>query len=276
QDRYYLRKTLSEIRRQPIAYLRLLAAKLVWLVQAEEVRDSHSFYFFADRVLLLRILPGWSLLFPLACVGAVSIAIARLKASRRAFQASGLLFCYAVAVAISNVFLLVGFRYRMPLVPALAVAAGVAVASVADALRTHNTRAPATQAAAGVAAIAVGRQGDQRIQRRRGAERCRGRHDSSAGRGARHGRPIGRSPNPHAARRRARSDQRRSMARSMSVVAGRARCAKGSGRAATCNGIRRRPRAPGIRIGSARARRTLKALFARRTLDRSILWHPSK
>ena len=49
QDRYYLRKTLSEIRRQPIAYLRLLAAKLVWLVQAEEIRDSHSFYFFADR-----------------------------------------------------------------------------------------------------------------------------------------------------------------------------------------------------------------------------------
>src|SRR5205823_11451993 len=66
------------------------------------------------------------------------------------------------------------------------------------------------------------------------------------------------------------------MARSMSVVAARARCAKGSGRAATCNGIRRRPRAPGIRIGSARARRTLKALFARMTLDRSILWHPSK
>ena len=157
QDRYYLRKTLSEIRRQPIAYLRLLAAKLAWLVQAEEVRDSHSFYFFADRVLLLRILPGWSLLFPLACVGAVSIAIARLKASRRAFQASGLLFCYAVAVAISNVFLVVGFRYRMPLVPALAVAAGVAVASVADALRTHNTRALAMQAAAGVAAIAFSR-----------------------------------------------------------------------------------------------------------------------
>ncbi|PYQ80581.1 MAG: hypothetical protein DMG03_22340, partial [Acidobacteria bacterium] len=112
-------------------------------------------------------------IFSRTVVGAVSIAIARLKASRykdegtgtvaRAFQASGsfetigLLLSYAVAVAISNVFLVVGFRYRMPLVPALAVAAGVAVASVADALRTHNTRALAIQAAAGVAAIAFSR-----------------------------------------------------------------------------------------------------------------------
>ncbi|PYQ85360.1 MAG: hypothetical protein DMG02_28320 [Acidobacteria bacterium] len=112
-------------------------------------------------------------IFSRTVVGAVSIAIARLKASRykdegtgtvaRAFQASGssetigLLLSYAVAVAISNVFLVVGFRYRMPLVPALAVAAGVAVASVADALRTHNTRALAMQAAAGVAAIAFSR-----------------------------------------------------------------------------------------------------------------------
>ena len=176
QDRYYLRKTWSEIRAHPIAYLRLLAAKIAWLVQAEEIRDSHSFYFFTDRILLLRILPGWSLLFPLACAGLVAIGIARLehfshscrrRASARRYSNAkcalmprvgvSLLIYYTLAVAITNVFLVVGFRYRMPLVPALAVAAGAGVVAIVDATRTRGAQALAMYAAAAIAAIAVSR-----------------------------------------------------------------------------------------------------------------------
>jgi Flp pilus assembly protein TadD len=153
QDRYYLAKAVSEIRQQPVAYLRLLGAKLAWLVQAEEIRDSHSFYFFADRIRLLRILPGWSALFPLACVGFVAIGIARLKASR--YGTVSLFLDCTLAVAITNVFLVVGFRYRMPLVPVLAITAGVGVVVVVDAVRTRGARALAMYAAAAVAAIAV-------------------------------------------------------------------------------------------------------------------------
>jgi len=165
QDRYYLKKTLSEIREQPIAYLRLLGAKLVWLVQAEEVRDSHSFYFFADRVRVLRILPGWSVLFPLACVGFLVIGIARLK-PRAPLQEqdrnanlqpsvcdASLLFYYIVAVVVTNVLIVVGFRYRIPLVPALAVAAGAGVVAIVDALGTRAGRTLAAYAAAAIAAI---------------------------------------------------------------------------------------------------------------------------
>ena len=159
QDRYYLKKTLSEIREQPMAYLRLLGAKLVWLVQAEEVRDSHSFYFFADRVRVLRILPGWSVLFPLACVGFLGIGIARSTAFAKAtavrpsVRDASLLFYYIVAVVVTNVLLVVGFRYRIPLVPALAVAAGAGVVAIVDALRTRAGRTLAAYAAAAIAAI---------------------------------------------------------------------------------------------------------------------------
>ena len=57
QDRYYIRKTLDEITARPGAYLRLLGEKMLWLVQASEVRDSHSFYFFTSQSALLAILP---------------------------------------------------------------------------------------------------------------------------------------------------------------------------------------------------------------------------
>lgn len=48
QDRYYLTKTLAEIREHPAAFLKLMAMKALWLVQVEEPRDSHSYYFFTD------------------------------------------------------------------------------------------------------------------------------------------------------------------------------------------------------------------------------------
>jgi tetratricopeptide (TPR) repeat protein len=69
EDQYYRRKAAREIREHPGAYLRLLAGKALWLVQAEEVRDSHSYDFFQSQSRLLGILPGLGLLFPLAVCG---------------------------------------------------------------------------------------------------------------------------------------------------------------------------------------------------------------
>jgi len=143
QDRYYVAKTFGEIRRYPAAFVRLLARKTLWLVQAEEVRDSHSYYFFTEQSAILRVLPRFAVLLPLACVGFVLVA-------RRS-----LWVFYTIAAAASVVLLVVGTRYRMPLIPALAIAAGVAMAAIADAVSDRRTRDLVTDAAVIVAAIVV-------------------------------------------------------------------------------------------------------------------------
>jgi tetratricopeptide (TPR) repeat protein len=121
QDRYYLAKTWDEIRHEPARFVALLASKTLWLVQSEEARDAHSFYFFTEQSSWLRILPRWTILFPLAAVGVL------LLASDRRRERYDLLLWYAAGAAVSVVLLVVGFRYRMPLVPVLAIAGGVAV-----------------------------------------------------------------------------------------------------------------------------------------------------
>ena len=146
QDRYYLSKTWREIREHPGAFVRLLASKIVWLVQAEEPRDSHSYYFFTGQSPLLRVLPRWSVLFPLACVG---IVVAGPRSRK-----TPLLF-YLAGAAASVVFLVVGFRYRMPLVPALAIFAGVGLAAAIAAAADRRVRDLAIGAAVLLAALAV-------------------------------------------------------------------------------------------------------------------------
>ncbi len=157
QDRYYLQKTLNEIGAHPGAYVALLAKKALWLVQAQESRDSHSYYFFTDRSTLLRVLLRFGLLMPLACVllarslqnrqpglplagSDLPTAPAGRQRSRAAprpvpppeLRTAGrtgvlLLALYTLAVAATVVFLVVGLRYRMPLVPVLAICAGAGV-----------------------------------------------------------------------------------------------------------------------------------------------------
>jgi Flp pilus assembly protein TadD len=64
--------------------------------------------------------------------------------------------CYTVAAAMTAVLLVVGTRYRMPLVPALAIAAGVGLSAILDAAAARRTRELAIDGAVAVAAIVVG------------------------------------------------------------------------------------------------------------------------
>jgi tetratricopeptide (TPR) repeat protein len=125
QDRYYLAKTGDEIRHEPARFVALLASKALWLIQSEEARDAHSFYFFSGQSPLLRILPRWTILFPLAALGTLLLAMDQRR------ERYGVLLWYAAGAAASVVLLVVGFRYRLPLVPVLAIAAGVAVSRFA-------------------------------------------------------------------------------------------------------------------------------------------------
>jgi tetratricopeptide (TPR) repeat protein len=157
EDQYYRHKAAAEIRAQPWAYLRLLASKALWLVQAEEVRDTHSYAFFQDQSRLLRLLPGFGLLFPLAACGIALTAkrpvstVAFLPSPRereggagREAGGEGLLILLLVSLAgfaTVTILTLVGTRYRIPLVPLLAMFAGAALIAAWDAVRSRQFRA---------------------------------------------------------------------------------------------------------------------------------------
>jgi tetratricopeptide (TPR) repeat protein len=133
QDRYYLQRTFSEISNQPAAYLRLLASKLWWTLQDDELRDSHSFYFFAAAWAPLGWLPSFSWILALAAAGAVA---------GRPREPTWLV-AYAVAMLATVVLLVLGTRYRIPLVPALIAFAGGGVAAAIDALRSRRWKTAA-------------------------------------------------------------------------------------------------------------------------------------
>jgi Flp pilus assembly protein TadD len=145
QDRYYVRKTVDEIRSHPIAYVRLLAEKTLWLVQADEVRDSHSFYFFADRSAMLAALPRMAILVPLAALGLVAFV------QRRQWPPA-LLMAYTLGAASAVVVFVMGTRYRIVIVPSLAVMGGIGVVWTVDAIR-HRRRPELVRA--GVVALAA-------------------------------------------------------------------------------------------------------------------------
>jgi Flp pilus assembly protein TadD len=128
----------------------------LWLVQAEESRDSHSFYFFADQSALLRWLPGFGAVFPLALAGAMALAgWPKRPPTGAGSGAVTLVALYAVGAAASVVLLVAGFRYRMPLVPILALAAGVGVDAVLAAVADRRVRDLIAYAAAAVVGFAV-------------------------------------------------------------------------------------------------------------------------
>jgi tetratricopeptide (TPR) repeat protein len=144
QDRYFVRKTLREIRRAPLRWASLVASKAIWTIQAEEVRDPFSYRFFREEAPLLRFLPGLGVLFPLAALG-VGGAAAR---SPRPW----VLFGAAAAWVASCALLVTSFRYRLPLVPVLAILAGE---GCVEAWRAIRGRGRALVLAAAILAAAV-------------------------------------------------------------------------------------------------------------------------
>ena len=128
QDAYYVRRTLDEIADRPGEYAALLGSKLAWALQDEELRDSHSYYFFEQSWPWLRWLPGFGVT---AALGVVGVVVSR--GPGRAW----LLAAFA-ATLLTVVFLVVGMRYRMPLVPVVIAVAGAGVAGVIERARWRD------------------------------------------------------------------------------------------------------------------------------------------
>jgi 4-amino-4-deoxy-L-arabinose transferase-like glycosyltransferase len=130
QDRYYVRRMFDEISDRPAAYIGLLASKLLSTFQDDEWRDTHSYYFFAGAWAPLRWLPSFGWILALAAAGAI--------AARPRDPAW--LVAYAIAMLATVVLLVVGTRYRMPLVPAIIAVAGGGLSVIIDAVRSRRWR----------------------------------------------------------------------------------------------------------------------------------------
>lgn len=143
RESYFMSKARREIAAAPLAFAAGLGRKALWMLQADEIRDMVNF--FRRQVPALAWLPGFGLLLPLAAWGG-------WLARRRL---SPFLWLYLALFAFSNVAIVVAARYRIPLVPVLAVLAGGAVVWLGERLRRGRLRelAPAVAVLLAVAVV---------------------------------------------------------------------------------------------------------------------------
>jgi tetratricopeptide (TPR) repeat protein len=146
EERFFLRKTVARASADPAGLVRALLSKAAWLTQAEEPRDNQSFAFFRAHSLLLRILPGFGLLAALAAVGLVRAVRERsLPALPLVFLAAG---------ALPALLVLAGLRYRLPVVPVVALFAGLGASVLVETARARRVSDLALQA--GLAVVVLG------------------------------------------------------------------------------------------------------------------------
>ena len=131
EEAWFTRRTLERAAADPGGFARVILSKLVWLTQAEEPRDNHSFAFFAGESGILRMLPGFGLLLALA----VASVLAAPQVRRIALP-----LLWVVAAAIPPLVALAGLRYRMPVVPPLALFAGTGAVLLLDRARLRDPR----------------------------------------------------------------------------------------------------------------------------------------
>lgn len=144
RERHFTSKIREEIAREPLGFLAGLGRKALWLIQDDEIRESHSLYFFREHSRVLRLLPGFGLLFPLAVWG--------LWLARRRIPPEVAL--HLLVFTASCVVIIMSSRYRLPLIPPLAVFAGGAVVWLMDRVRSRERlRAPWRRELAPAAAV---------------------------------------------------------------------------------------------------------------------------
>lgn len=150
-SRYWLGRTLGEIRADPGAWLALMARKAYFIIWNREIPNNKSFSFMREHEsAVLRYLPvRWWLLLALAPLGA---RLAWRHGDRELLRWIGL---FALLYAAGVVLFFVNARYRLALWPALAVLAAGGATALADAARARHWRQLAWGAAVAVAVAAA-------------------------------------------------------------------------------------------------------------------------
>jgi len=118
-SRWWTRRALAESLQDPAGWIAAMGRKAWLLVGAAEVNRNLDLRFSSRFTPLLLFLPGWGLLFPLAVAGLV-------VAWRR--RSGAVLALYLATYVVTLLGFFVAGRFRLPMVPVLAIFAGLAVA----------------------------------------------------------------------------------------------------------------------------------------------------
>ncbi|MCC7261065.1 MAG: tetratricopeptide repeat protein [Candidatus Latescibacteria bacterium] len=129
---------------EPAAYAYLLWRKFLLFWNEVESQNNLSFYFAREWVPLLYLLPGWGVLAPLGLAGWAIWARRRREV---------LLELYVLAYLVGCLVFFVSSEYRLPVVPVLALWAGLGFAEAQAAWRAGRFR---TLGAAAGALLALG------------------------------------------------------------------------------------------------------------------------
>ncbi len=154
-SRYWLHRALREIREEPRAWVRLMAKKVLMVVNRYEVADAESMCVYANQSVLLRALQRvwhFGFLFPLAVMGIVG----SLNMRRTLWVYYAMIVSMTGAIALFFVLA----RYRFILVPPLVLFAAAGCEQVATlvkgrAYRTLIRRGAMVMVVAGVVNLRI-------------------------------------------------------------------------------------------------------------------------
>ena len=132
---FWLQKSLTYIRSEPLRWVRLLGKKWLMVWNAREVEDSDDFYIYSRWSWLLTALSWISHFGVLAPLAALGIWI-----SRQQWRRLWLLYAMILSLASSVAFFYVFGRYRFPLIPLLTLFAAAAVVHSLDLFRTRRVQ----------------------------------------------------------------------------------------------------------------------------------------
>ncbi|HEY3350381.1 MAG TPA: tetratricopeptide repeat protein [Thermoanaerobaculia bacterium] len=144
EEAYFTRKAVRRATSDPAGLVRVVVSKLGWLTQAEEPRDNHAFAFFAGGSGILRMLPGFGLLFALAAASVLAAPPVRRVA---------LPLMWIAAASVPPLVALAGMRYRIPIVPPLALFAGAGAALLLERIKARDPRRLAAPAVVALLAL---------------------------------------------------------------------------------------------------------------------------
>jgi tetratricopeptide (TPR) repeat protein len=131
EEAWFTRRTVDRAAADPAGLSLALLSKIVWLTQAEEPRDNHAYAFFAAQSGILRMLPGFGALLALAAASGFAW---------RGLRGKSLPLLWIAAGALPVLAALAGLRYRMPVVPPLAIFAGAGAALLLDRVKGRDPR----------------------------------------------------------------------------------------------------------------------------------------
>ncbi len=131
-SRYWFRRAFRWIATDPAGWAALTARRLFYLCNSHEISDNIDFYAIAERSAPLRYLPfRFAILFVLAALGTRRLVTGR---------AGRLVALYALAAAAPPLLFFVVGRFRLALLPFLAVSAAAGVVEIASLRRAPRRR----------------------------------------------------------------------------------------------------------------------------------------